>query len=234
MVLGPDSFEISADWPGYAMTELEKRLGEKVICLYTQGGAGDVSPLTASVRTALDSGNPVRVNSHGTVSYYGPFSPDNYSPGVRGGDTYKDVEFLGLAFSNEALQIANGLTPVNSEGKVWIESRQVSRSGKADDEVMLEIMAVGIEGQKGFVLMSIPGEIFSETSMFLRREAEKMGYRFPVVVSYANGAHSYIPPQDSFLEGGYEVKAATHFGYSSDIQERIWEALRSLLAEHAL
>ncbi len=233
LVLGPDNLEISADFPGSAMTELEKSLGDNAICLYTQGGAGDVTPLTTNVRAKLESGIPVRVNAHGTVSYYGSFSPDNYNPGVRGGDTYEDVEVFGLALSNEALQIANGLIPVNPEGEVWSESRQVSRSGKEDDEIMLEIMAVGIEGQKGIVLMGIPGEIFSETSMFLRREAEKMGYRFPIVISYANGGKSYIPPQDAFSEGGYEVKAATRFGYSPDIQERIWDALKSILTDHA-
>ncbi len=43
-ILGPDNLEISADYPGAMAAEVEKTLGDGALCLFWQGGAGDINP----------------------------------------------------------------------------------------------------------------------------------------------------------------------------------------------
>lgn len=43
VVLGPDNRQISADYPGYLARRLERKL-DGALCLFTQGGAGDINP----------------------------------------------------------------------------------------------------------------------------------------------------------------------------------------------
>ncbi len=43
VVLGPDNRQISADYPGYLRQRIEREL-PSALCLFTQGGAGDINP----------------------------------------------------------------------------------------------------------------------------------------------------------------------------------------------
>lgn len=43
VVLGPDNRQISADYPGYLRQRIEREL-PGALCLFTQGGAGDINP----------------------------------------------------------------------------------------------------------------------------------------------------------------------------------------------
>ncbi|MDX2029124.1 MAG: neutral/alkaline non-lysosomal ceramidase N-terminal domain-containing protein [Blastocatellia bacterium] len=43
VVLGPDNRAISADYPGYAARRIEREF-DGALCLFTQGGAGDINP----------------------------------------------------------------------------------------------------------------------------------------------------------------------------------------------
>src|SRR5262249_7597035 len=43
VVLGPDNRAISADYPGYLARRVEREL-PGALCLFTQGGAGDINP----------------------------------------------------------------------------------------------------------------------------------------------------------------------------------------------
>jgi hypothetical protein len=43
VILGPDNRLISADYPGYMARRIERELGG-ALCLFTQGGAGDINP----------------------------------------------------------------------------------------------------------------------------------------------------------------------------------------------
>ena len=56
VVLGYDNLLISADWPGYASRMIEADLGHDCVVLFSQGGSGDVNPLTETVRQKLAAG----------------------------------------------------------------------------------------------------------------------------------------------------------------------------------
>jgi hypothetical protein len=103
-------------------------------------------------------------------------------------------------------------------------------SEQTGETIPLDIRLAGL-GQA--LLLGEPGEIFSETSVAFRARAQRVGYRYPMLVSYANGSYAYIPPASAFPEGGYEVKWALGLGISRYTHDRIAAAIDPLLTKHA-
>jgi Neutral/alkaline non-lysosomal ceramidase, N-terminal len=62
VILGPDNRTISADYPGYLARRVEREFGD-ALCLFTQGGAGDINPY-------LDK-QPVEQNAFGEAEKMG-------------------------------------------------------------------------------------------------------------------------------------------------------------------
>lgn len=254
VVMGYDNYWISGDWPGYACRQLEAdmkaRGHETFVALFSQGGAGDVNPLTETVRQRLAAAHPV-----GTIgdltSFYGRFDiglPDSWNIEDRGGGTFLECETLARAYSSEVLRVYRKIE-FGAEIPVWVERVVVNGAVGTDEppaeglpeayytllpeisvgNIPLEIMVVGIGSA---VLVSQPGEVFSETAVELRKRGQQMGYAFPWLVSYANGAYAYLPPANAFDEGGYEVSWALRYGLSRHLQDRITEAILPILKKH--
>lgn len=74
VVLGPDNRQISADYPGYLARRIEREL-QGALCLFTQGGAGDINPY-------LDK-QPVAENGFGEAEKMGNALADEALKVVR-------------------------------------------------------------------------------------------------------------------------------------------------------
>ncbi|MEO1644741.1 MAG: hypothetical protein AAFR67_06110 [Chloroflexota bacterium] len=79
------------------------------------------------------------------------------------------------------------------------------------------------------IIITQPGEVFSETAVNLRKMCQQMGYKHAISISYANGSYGYLPPENAFAEGGYEVMWALGLGISHHLQTRIQSAIRDYL-----
>jgi hypothetical protein len=255
VVLGYDNLLISADWPGVTSQTLERALGRESVCIVTQGGSGDVNPLTNQVRARLQSG--ISIGTMKGRVYYGDQNKGfEWHIGDRGGGTFEEAATLGENVASEIRRVMKTITTASSVGGVWTQNLSIEGSHQRDDppypedveapphvterpipsgpngERPLEIMMMGIDGT-GIVLIGEPGEIFAETAATMRREMQTLGYRSPWVVGYANGWQLYLPPAPSYPEGGYEVSWAVHLGLSPKLQDRIWEKIHPILKEHS-
>ncbi len=250
VVMGYDNLLITADWPGYSSRLLEAELGHGAVALFAQGGAGNVNPLTETVRQHLAAGHPV--TGIGFVSnYYGwsADAPDAWNVEDRGGGRFLECETLARAYNAEVLRVYRAITPASAV-PLWLEQVTVDAALAPDepratgvsaamtsitapagtDTIPLDIRLVGIGPA---VLMGEPGEVFSETAIALRVRAQHLGYGFPMLVSYANGSYAYLPPEEAFPEGGYEVNWPLSFGISRYTQNRVAAAIDPLLQRHA-
>ncbi|MBX3010258.1 MAG: neutral/alkaline non-lysosomal ceramidase N-terminal domain-containing protein [Caldilineaceae bacterium] len=252
VVMGPDNLQVSADWPGYACTKLEAALGHDATCLFLQGGAGNINPLVAGVRQALQSGRPV-VSIGDISAYYGPkASPERYNVGNRTGGTFAEVAELGEAFATEVLHIYQGLQPAPLQRAPWTEQIIVKAIADHDETVVGEkpsrsptvtdyelLLAAGLPAEimlfqlGDALLVGQPAEVFSETAVQLKRHLRALGYPTPMLVSYANGWLSYLPEPEDFPEGGYEVGRAYGMGSSRYFQPRVRAALEPVFQHHA-
>jgi hypothetical protein len=243
VVMGYDNLLISGDWPGYASRQLEAGLG--VLALFGQGGAGDVNPLTETVRQRLAAGHPVETIGNLTT-YYGQPGATVWNIEDRGGGTFIEAETIARAYCAEVMRVWRGIQ-TESDVPLWTERVMVDgRAGNDEPQAgklasdrqntlgnvepdQIEIMLAGIGHA---VLASQPGETFSETAIEFRKTSQQMGYVYPMMISYANGAFAYLPPANAFPEGGYEVDWPLRLGISRHLQDRIAEAMRPTLERH--
>ncbi len=252
VVMGYDNLIITGDWPGYAARYIEEDLGSDTTCLFFQGGAGDINPLVEGVRQQLQGKRTVR--AIGEVSaYYGvDDDPDQYNIGDRGGGTFAECEELGRAFRDEVLRVSRRIQTTETPGRIWTESLRVNALKDADEAPptktytpynipdvqpetgdrfkSVEIALIGIGDA---LLITEPGEVFSETAIRFRTKSQLMGYRTVMLVSYANDWLLYLPEYDAFDEGGYEPGWAVHLSISRHFQERVWELIEPSLQANA-
>jgi hypothetical protein len=251
VVLGSDNLQISGDWPGHAMQRLEQTIGPETTCMFFQGGAGDINPLVAGVREHLRSGQSVR--AIGKVStYYGePDSPSEWNIGDRKGGTFAEVAELGEAFAQEVAFVADTIATKSPTTPLW--SAQVTINAAADpgehpyrppapiardivstfddQNIPTELMLLSIGD---LVLAGQPGEVFAETAVNVRMRLRNMGFRAPMLVSYANGWYLYLPEEEAFVEGGYEPNWAATLNISRQFQARAWNAIEPILRQHTV
>ncbi len=252
VVMGYDNLAVTGDWPGYAARFIEEELGSGTTCLFFQGGAGDINPLVQGVRQQLRGTRTAR--AIGEVSaYYGPADdPDQYNVGDRGGGTFVECAELGLAFQEEVLRVARRVVTTDTPGQIWSKSFRVDAT-KAQDEPepkaaytpynmdsvkpevgdRLKSVEIALFGIGDIVLITEPGEVFSETAVRFRAGAQLMGYRTVMLVSYANDWLLYLPEYDAFDEGGYEPGWAVTLKISRNFQQRVWEIIEPGLMVHA-
>jgi hypothetical protein len=248
VVLGYDNTLISGDWPGYSSRHLERDL-PGVTALFMQGGAADVNPLTETVRQRLAAGHPVGAIGNVSGTYGGDQhgGPGYWNIGDRGGGTFVECETLALAVNAEVLRVWRAISTI-SELSMDVERVVVNGAADADEPVLpldgflgryqlylapaedgslpVEVLLVRIGSA---ILLTQPGEVFSETAVEFRKRAQQMGYGFPWLVSYANGSYAYLPPANAFAEGGYEVELALRVGLSRRLQDRIIAAVLPVL-----
>ena len=219
VVLGGDNLQISADYVGYMRDAVEQALGGT--CVFTNGGAADVNPLTETLRQQLAEG---RCFTTMTGAHYYGQGADAVFIEERKGGTFGEAEILGHALAAEVIRVTRGLAPIRSEVVPW--SAQAWVNHMAEGEALIETQAQGIGD---FALIAQPGEIFVETALTMKSELRKLGHRFPWVVSYANGYQSYLAPGQARIEGGYEAERAELRGHAHDVQDRLWERIRPML-----
>jgi len=254
VVLGYDNLLISADWPGVTSRVVEGMLGLRTVCIVTQGGSGDINPLTSQVRARLQSG--ISIGTMEGRTYYGEMKgTPEWHIGDRGGGTFEEVNELGEAVAEEINHVMKTIVTKPSVDGLWTVQVTLDGSRQQDDPIYpshlevpshlterpnppgpngerpVEIMMMGVEGP-GIVLVGEPGEVFAETAVTMRRQMQTLGYAHSWVISYANGWQVYLPPESAYPEGGYEVSWAVDLGLSPTLQDRIWHVIQLKLQQH--
>lgn len=256
VVMGYDNQYVSGDWPGYSSTRLETEFGGNFVALFSQGGAGDVNPLTETVRQRLVAGHPVEAIGS-TSTMYGSYDENDshsWNIGDRGGGTFTEAETIALAYNTEVMRVWRTIE-TNTVATLWTKTIMVNGAPSDDEEPILDdaprrvmrerferILADALENQLKMevmlvgigkaVLVGHPGETFSEDAVKLRKLCQQMGITYPMLISYANGWLSYLTPANAYVEGGYEVGVSQSVGLSRFIQDRILEAILPHLQAH--
>jgi hypothetical protein len=222
VVMGYDNYQISADYVGAARRLVEKEMG--CPCLFANGAAGDVNPITKNVRKQLAEHKPF-ITMTGAY-YFGRGNPR--SAGGMGtveladriGGTFEEVEEIGQAVGSQIVYVANAIRTQEPPSAPWSFDVYVNHLDEGEETI--ETFALGIGD---FILVGEPGEMYVETGLDLKARVRKSGYRFPWVVTYANDWQAYLSPEAAFAEGGYEVELSKMYKHSPKIQSRFWEAL---------
>jgi hypothetical protein len=187
-VLGSRNMLVSADWPGSMQRAVEAKLGG--VCLYTNGAQGNVAPGTGDKEADFDDAERYGQSAAARViEVVGAFTPD--APGALT-MTSAVIELPPVTIQTENPFLKLGLIKRAAEGIVGRYYPKATR---------MSALRLGDVG-----LAAIPGEMFTELGLELKRRARAAGVPHPLVLGLANDAVGYIPPRDQFgTTGGYEV-----------------------------
>ncbi len=196
VVMGYDNFLISADYVGVARRVTEQALG--CPCVFANGAAADVNPITKNVRRQLAEKKPF-VTMTGAL-YFGR-GKETVELADRIGGTFEEVEEIGQAVGDQIVTVASAIQTQLPPNAPWCFDAYVNHLEESEE--LIETFAMGIGD---FILVGEPGEMYVETGLDLKAKVRLSGYRFPWVVSYANDWQAYLSPEAAFPEGGYEVE----------------------------
>jgi len=252
VVLGPDNYLISADYPGYAMRRIERETGGT--CLFTNGTCGNINPLTDSLRSRLEAGGDVYDRTGGTFAEAKKLGHRLASAAQRALSRARDMETPDLRFATYDLEIP--VQPSVSEKKIssriaeleWSipimerDSASPDMLYRAGLELSLTRKARGylkegcarseIQGIRvgDLALIGLPGEVFVETGLKIKSRAKSRGIK-AIVVELANDYLGYMPTDQAFSEGGYEVGVAKSLGFGPGLERLLLKGADAVLKD---
>ena len=250
VTLGPDNTLISSDFPGYLNRAVEAETGG--MCAYLNGACGDINPLTESLRARLESGEDVYDRTGGTFDearLLGQRLANAVLLSLPGLEV-EDAPIAGRTIVEE-VPVKLGLPRSQLKDQYSLQKEDVHRlesSNAPAQQLYLSVLRlfalerllrfsregcarVEIQGIRigRVVLLGFPGELFVETGIRIKNLARQMELE-PVIVEIANDYLGYLPTEKAFGEGGYEVENARSLGFGPDLERRIIEGARRLLA----
>jgi neutral ceramidase len=218
VTLGGDNLLISADWPGYAQHFVEEALGERCVALYGQGCCGNInSDPRGSFEIAEQQGRAVaeavakaaatlRPAADGAV---GAASEVVELP-LQDPPPLDEAQAL-LAFAVRERD-ANAATDnhgmkLTRQGLVAWGERLVAlaEAGATHLTQPFEVQALRIADT---AIVGLPGEVFVEYQHQIKACSP---FAQTFVLAYANGNIGYVPTEEAFPQGGYEVDSAIKY-----------------------
>jgi len=199
VVLGPNNYLITGDWPGAASRYIEEGSGGKLIAPVIVGASGDINPI------------------------YGPHIDfENNSSYAYGKDA------IGEDLGKESLRVAKDIQTFSS-GRISALQRVISLPAKEKDAgkylqpeskeenslpVRLSAIKIG-----NIVLTGVSGEVFNQISVKMRNQSP---YSFTFMITHCNGSSGYLVTEDAYPKavvsgsenkyvptGGYEVNSTS-------------------------
>ena len=226
---------ISADFPGAAMSLLEKRAG---VSLFTNGGCGDVNPVrVGSFEDVEWTGRKIAAAAEEVMDSTGGMKPGELkrvralrrriSLPRREIPAAKDLEREASRLEAEAVAVGpfDPKTMTEHPGRELFMVNEQLAVARMPDRIEAEIQAIEI-GE--WLLVGIPGEIVGCLAADIRRAASA---HKTWVVGYANGYIGYILTRDAFEVGGYEVRPGRWSCLAPGAGETLRDAAVELIRE---
>ena len=202
-------YEISADYPGYAMDLVEKAEGG--VCLFALGCAGNIVPIQRRGRSKrqvglslggivlkalqwieVDGDVSLRAGNKKVCLPLRPFSSnDEMERDIVAAQTAMDTAKQRNAGARELKELGEKLRVAKSMPK-WAERHD--RSSSLETEI--QVFWIGETP-----MIALPGEIFVEMGMAIKNH---VGRNQVFVVSLSNDSIGYVPIRQAYEEGGYE------------------------------
>lgn len=173
------NYDISADYPGVAARTVEEKLGDNAICLFVQGGAGDINPMFQS--------------------------PDRKGPDDETQTDYSMMEKMGTILGGEAIELVSSLSPkARSDKSIKFLSDSIKFSKRFDKNYIFNIHFTTILINNEIAIATLNGEPLIWNQLYWKKNAEAP-YPFFFGYTYSSGGDyaGYVPDIRSAAYGGY-------------------------------
>ena len=172
------NYAISADYPGAAARLVEEAFGNRLNCLFVQGGAGNIESLIISSRRTGPND---------------PFQTD-----------YSTIERVGQLLAYETVKLAKNLSPKpDSETSVRLMNDSLKFTGRFDKTAEFDIHISTLVVNDDIAIATFPGEPFVQLQLDWKKKMEGFhpflfGYTW-----YQGTWPNYVPDIKSAAVGGY-------------------------------
>jgi hypothetical protein len=195
-ITGSEDMLVSAEWPGFLQTELEKLIGNGVLCMYYNGAEGDQSYVLQSQEG----------NHYQRAENYG------INLATKAFDTYKKIKPAALSVfaynSTTCILPEPQLHPdfASTGGEEYgFDEQNITYIFQAMCPEQTEITALRL-GE--LLIVGAPGELTYQLGSLIKNQIGNRGIRYPVIGGLANEWISYILSTEQYAKGGYETSVS--------------------------
>lgn len=254
VTLGPGNLLISADYPGYLTRLIEE--AENVTTFFLQGASGDVRPFYSerSFREAERIGMTLASAVLKTMKTLTPVPSDTK---IRIASSVFELPLRRIPSKEEAERLLNEKQGELKKAINAEDFRQVRKLSEelmglkqaAGQPVELPPEWLGVSPEKSVkqklevkpeqervcelqallvgdvILIAVPGELFTELGLQIKKRARPSRV---AVVTLANGSIGYIPTEEAYEEGGYEITSPLKPGVGEFIVDKTMMLIQDL------
>jgi hypothetical protein len=194
--IGGDDMLVSAEWPGYLQTEMEKTIGQGVVVMYYNGAEGDQSPVYNGKGGAYE-----KIQGYGKIM------------SGKALEVYKQIQPKTenqLAFNYQIIDLPEQVAHpdfMETGGAEYGLNKQtvkVIMDALGPKKVGMGSVRIG-----DFVLVGIPGELVAELGIKIKDSLKNENAKHVAIGGLANEWISYILTADEYVNGsGYEASVS--------------------------
>ena len=204
---------ISPDYPGVLTSEIEKRTGEKSVCLFLNGAEGDATVSGANGKTAGE-----RVRFYGTT-----LANDATEIGNRMGPAQHPISLLVFREIEVELPARKPhgtfIVAAATYGATFAQAREIVNA-LMPTKTTLTLVSLG-----DVLLMGFPCEPTGDIGLAAKAMAKALGYAHPCVVALVNDWLAYCTTPEQYRAGKYE---ATMSFYGETFGTTLLQALKGV------
>ena len=196
VVLGPDSFNYSADYPGEMRRVIEQAMGHDAMAFFLQGAPGDINPFYDKTPLIEDAVNVMKQTGQ---------KLGREAIRVANSIQTKSAAAARIQTKTLVLTVANRWNREKLEAEVkahYPETSGIARRLLAQDmkmPVTTFVLDLG-SPDRDLAFVGFPGEPFVEFQMQLRTKSPLPN---SFLLGYTNGYFAYLPTIAAAVRGGY-------------------------------
>lgn len=215
--------KISADYPGVFTKLVSERHGAEMISIFANGCCGNINHndyFQGKRRRTLELGTAL---ADAVDAAWPQLKPTQaFAPRIRSEQvTLKRRSFTEAQIAKAKEMAANMLT--KSFGTVPMAETVciLETLDKQDQPLLAEVQVIALSDDVAVV--GLPGEIFVELGLALKKASP---FKHTFIAELSNGSIGYIPNQEAYPQGNYEIVSAR--GEASSGEKLIETALKLL------
>ncbi len=197
--IGGNDMLVSAEWPGYLQTDMEKTIGKGVVVMYYNGAEGDQSPVYNGQGGAYEK-----------IQGYGKIIAEKAMSVYNSVQTKKESE-LGYSYKIIDLpeQVAHPdfMETGGAEYGLNEQTVKVIMDALGPKKVGMGSVRIG-----DFVLVGIPGELVAELGNKIKDSLKNDKVKHVAIGGLANEWISYILTEEEYVNGGGYESSVSFYG----------------------
>jgi neutral ceramidase len=205
VVMGEDNLQVSGDLPGATSRFVEQYYESKSNSRDDAGWDLNLQP-----QEKTDDNGVVALWTSGPAGDQNPIVMDS-------GEDFSMVDALGRILGEETVRVANNITTMSPQAKIWGSQEVITCPGqqldgpapskeykfKDSDPVNIRLSLLMINK---VALAGVSGEVLTPIFQHLQKESP---FQDTIMVTHANGLSGYIPNDAAYNQISYEI-TATH------------------------